>query len=116
MKIHLPLQSLQGPLHAVGLVKPNEPVTVNSIAKPIFDTMQIGASYIAGKLTPGKLVTAGMLFGAVQTISSVPTADAGLGLFALCMSTCLAAGTGTGGAFWPMCVAICCPTAPAPTP
>ncbi|PWU14882.1 MAG: hypothetical protein C5B45_03785 [Chlamydiae bacterium] len=116
MSIHFPLQSLQGPLHAVGLVKPHEPVTVTSIAKPIFETMQVGANYIASKLTPSKLVKAGVLFGAVQAVSSVPGADAGFGLFALCMSTCLAAAGGTGGAFWPMCVAICCPTAPAPTP
>lgn len=116
MKIHSPLQSLQGPLHAVGLVKPNEPVTVNSIAKPVFETMQVGAKYITSKLTPSKLVKAGVLFGAVQVISSVPGADAGFGLFHICMAACLAAGTGTGGAFWPMCVAICCPTVPAPTP
>jgi hypothetical protein len=116
MKIYSPLQYLQGPLHAVGLVKPNEPVIVNSIAKPVFETMQVGANYVASKLTPSKLVKAGVLFGAVQALSSVPGADAGFALFALCMSTCLAAGTGTGGALWPMCVAICCPTAPAPTP
>ncbi|MEK7340278.1 MAG: hypothetical protein AABZ92_06175, partial [Verrucomicrobiota bacterium] len=62
------------------------------------------------------LMLLSIALGAVQALSSVPTADAGFGLFALCMSACLAAGTGTGGAFWPMCVAICCPTAPAPTP
>ncbi len=107
MKIHSPLQYLQGPLHAVGLVKPNEPVTVSSVAKPIFETMQAGANYIAHKLTPSKLVKAGMLVGAVQALSSIPGADAGALCFYLCMPTCLSL---TGGAFPPACVAACVAT------
>ena len=113
MIIQSPLQSLQGPLHTAGVVGPNEPVTVTSIARPVFETMQAGANYIAGKLTPSKLVTVGVLVGAVKAMSSIPTADAGFGLFALCMSACLAS---SGGAFPPMCWAICCGTVPAPTP
>lgn len=61
--------------------------------------MQAGANYIVDKLTLSKLVKAGIAFGSVQAISSVPTADAGFGLFALCMSSCLAA---SSKAFTPM--------------
>ncbi|KAG8173337.1 hypothetical protein JTE90_025372 [Oedothorax gibbosus] len=111
--MHFPLQSLQGPFHAVGLLEINKPVIVNSIAEPIFKAMQEGATYLANKLTLSKLVKAGFLLGSVQAMSSIPTADAGFGLFALCMSTCLAS---TGGAFPPMCWAICCGTVPTPTP
>ena len=113
MIVQSPLQSLQGPFHAAGLVGPNEPVTVTSVARPIFETMQVGANYVASKITLSKITKAGVLFGAVQALSSVPGADAGFGLFALCMSTCIAS---TGGAFPPMCWAICCGTVPAPTP
>ncbi len=43
----------------------------------------------------------------------VQKADAGFGLFAFCMSTCLAA---TGGAMVPACWAACAATIPTPTP
>ena len=71
MEIHSLLQPLQGPFHAIGLAGPNEPVTVSSIAKPIFETMQAGANYVASKLTLSKFAKAGILFGAVQALSSV---------------------------------------------
>lgn len=99
-----PLQSLQGPLHAVGLVGHNKPVTVTSVARPVFETMQAGATYIASKLTLSKLVKASILLGAVQALSTFPGADAGALCFYLCMPTCLSA---TGGAFPPACVVAC---------
>lgn len=117
MSIYFPLQSLQGSFHTVGLVKPNEPVTVNSIAKPIFETMQAGTNYIASKLTLNKLAKAGVILGAVQAMSSIPTADAGLICFSWCMGICLGSSTGTGGAFAPFCTATCLAfCGPTPTP
>ena len=112
MNIHSPsqlLQPLEGPFHAIGLVGPNEPVTVTSIAKPVFETMKVGVNYVADKLTLSKLVKTGILFGAVQAVSSVPGADAGFVCLAACMGICLGSSTGTGGAFAASCWAVCAP-------
>lgn len=112
-----PLCSLKVPFHAAGLIEPNQPVTVHSVAKPIFETMQAGANYIVDKLTPSKLVKAGILFGTVQALSSAPVADAGFLCFSWCMAICLGSSTGTGGAFAPCCTAACIAfCGPTPTP
>jgi hypothetical protein len=50
---------------------------------------------------------------AIHMISSIPTAEAGPVAYAACMTACTAA---TGGAFIPVCAAVCAPTLAAPTP
>ena len=50
---------------------------------------------------------------AIHAVSSIPQAEGGLALMALCLSTCTAA---TGGAFVAACWAACCASVAAPTP
>lgn len=100
-----------GPLHAVGLVGTNEPVTVASIVGPvvgsIFETIKAGANHVLDKSTFSKIAKVVALVGATHAVSSIPGADAGALCFYLCMPTCLSL---TGGAFPPACVAACVTT------
>lgn len=58
-------------------------------------------------------ITLAPALAAIHMISSLPTAEAGPVAYAACMAACSAA---TGGAFIPVCAAVCAPTLAAPTP
>lgn len=64
--------------------------------------------YLVEKLTPSKLLKTALVvapaFAALQMMSSLPGADAGIICWTICMSACTG---GSAGGFFPLCLASC---------